>query len=198
MTAVAAGAPADRATGQRMSLLLLAGFAVALGLRVLVGGHQVRTSPAAGLVFAACLAALCAGAGVRLGPATRPVIAGLVGAAVLCVPSVLGRLAGAQPHRPAGLYLSWALVVTVVAVAEEMFLRGALFDAVSRWSGPTAAALVGAICFAALHVPLYGWRAVPLDLAVGGWLAALRIYTGSPTAPAIAHVTADLAGWWLR
>ena len=56
---------------------------------------------------------------------------------------------------------------------------------------------MAAIAFAALHVPLYGWHAVPLDFAVGLVLGATRLLAGTWTAPAIAHVGADLAGWWL-
>jgi membrane protease YdiL (CAAX protease family) len=192
--------------GQRVSgsadrsavLLLLAGFAVAVAVRVVVGGAAVADSPPAGLAFAGCLLALAAVAGVRLRLGPRSVLIGICGAAVLCVPVGLALLAGAPSHRPAAAFLPWALVVTVVAAAEEAFLRGAMFDAVTRWRGPAAAVVVGAACFALLHVPLYGWHVVPLDLAVGGWLGALRHYTGSPTAPLVAHVAADLAGWWLR
>jgi hypothetical protein len=48
-----------------------------------------------------------------------------------------------------------------------------------------------------MHVPLYGWHVVPLDLGVGLWLAGLRLATGGIAAPAIAHTIADLATWWL-
>jgi hypothetical protein len=46
-------------------------------------------------------------------------------------------------------------------------------------------------------VPLYGWGAVPLDLAVGVWLGGLRLVTGGWAAPAVAHTFADLAAGWL-
>jgi hypothetical protein len=73
-----------------------------------------------------------------------------------------------------------------------------LFDAVQRRSGSDAAAVVvAAIAFAALHVPLYGWHVVPLDLAVGLVLGATRLVAGTWTAAGVAHVGADLAGWWL-
>ena len=55
-----------------------------------------------------------------------------------------------------------------------------------------------AMAFALLHVPVYGWHVLPLDLAVGCGLGALRLLTGGVTAPAVAHVGADLAGWWLQ
>jgi membrane protease YdiL (CAAX protease family) len=72
-----------------------------------------------------------------------------------------------------------------------------LYDAVARDHGIDAAVVIGAIAFAALHVPLYGWHVVPLDLAVGLVLGALRVWTGTWTAPALAHAGADLIGWWL-
>ena len=53
------------------------------------------------------------------------------------------------------------------------------------------------VVFALLHVPLYGWHVVPLDLGVGLWLAGLRLISGGVAAPAVAHVVADLATWWL-
>lgn len=92
----------------------------------------------------------------------------------------------------------WAAVVVVVAVAEEGFLRGALRDSLYGWLGVNRSILVTSACFGLLHVPLYGWVALPLDLAVGIILGLLREATGSPAAPAVAHVTADLVAWWLR
>jgi membrane protease YdiL (CAAX protease family) len=168
--------------------LLLAGFALALGLRVAVGGVAVADSAAAGLTFAGCLLVLSLAAGVRLRLSVRAAVVGVL----------VAHRSGTRTHRPGAAFVPWALVVTVVAGAEEVFLRGALFDALLRWRGTAAAIVVGAVLFALLHVPLYGWQVVPLDLAVGVWLGALRRYAGSPTAPLVAHVAADLASWWLR
>ena len=75
--------------------------------------------------------------------------------------------------------------------------QGERVDAVQRRHNADAAVIVGAIAFAALHVPLYGWHVVPLDFAVGLVLGATRLVAGTWTAPAIAHVGADFAGWWL-
>ncbi len=178
---------------------LLAGFAAAVGLRVAVGGPSVATSTAAGWTFAAALVilALAGRAGLRL---TVPaIIAGTVAAGVLLAPVLVRRLllvpAG---HRPAGGFLAWAAVVAVVAMAEEAFLRGALFDALSDRHGSVAALIVTSACFAALHIPLYGWPSIVLNTAVGLCLGVLRLWTGTWTAPAIAHIGADLAAWWLR
>jgi membrane protease YdiL (CAAX protease family) len=178
------------------SLLLVVGFGVAVALRVVVGGMGPAQSPTAGLLFAALLLAMSMAAGTRVSVSCRAVIAGTAGAAVLCVPISLLRL-GLPLHDTSG-FAAWALVVTVVATAEEVFLRGALYDAVRDASGATSAVLIGAVAFAALHVPLYGWRVVPLDLAVGVLLGELRRATGTAAAPAVTHVGADLAAWFLR
>ena len=193
-------APNPPATDRRGLTLaaLLVGFGGAVWLRVEVGGAQVAQSAPAGLLFAAALLVLACAAGVKLSFSSRTLGVGLAGAAVLCLPAGLARLAVGGTHQPAGSFVHWALAVTVVATAEELFLRGALFDAVTKSSRrPEVAIVVTAVCFAGLHVPLYGWRAVPLDLAVGCWLGVLRLMADSPLAPATAHVLADLAGWWL-
>ena len=106
-------------------------------------------------------------------------------------------LLGTSATRGTTSYAGWAFATAIVATTEEAFLRGALFDAVSRWRGPDLAVVVTAVAFAALHVPLYGWHVLPLDVAVGIGLGGLRLAAGTWTAPAVAHVGADLAGWWL-
>jgi membrane protease YdiL (CAAX protease family) len=173
------------------------GFAIAVWLRVEIGGVGVATSAPAGLTFAATLVLLTLVSGTSLRLNRRAIAWGVGGAAVLLLPPFLMHLS--QPsHTPGGSFLSWALTVTVVATAEEAFLRGALFDAITHRHGPTMAVAVTSVCFAALHIPLYGWHAAPLDLAVGLWLGALRRTTDTWTAPAISHTLADLAAWWIR
>jgi membrane protease YdiL (CAAX protease family) len=164
-------------------------------VRVAVAGQAGAASIRAGLVFAAILtvAAVVSRVGVAVTP--RAVALGLAGVALLVLPVLLTHDIGAA--RPGGGYATWAIATTAVATAEEAFLRGALYDAVRRARGVDAAVVVGALAFAALHVPLYGWKALPLDFAVGLVLGALRVITGTWTAPAIAHVGADLVGWWL-
>ena len=60
-----------------------------------------------------------------------------------------------------------------------------------------ASLLSSYLAFALLHVPLYGWHVVPLDLGVGLAFAGLRLTTRGIAAPAAAHAIADLATWWL-
>jgi membrane protease YdiL (CAAX protease family) len=175
--------------------LLVTGFVVALLLRVAVGGADVARSATAGLVFAGLLLAATAAARTRVPVTAQAVGYGAAGVVVLCVPVLL--VWTPRVVTTAG-FARWAAVVAVVAVAEELFLRGALYDALAEAAGADAAIAAGAVAFALLHVPLYGWHVVPLDLAVGVGLGELRRVAGTPAAPAVTHVGADLAAWFLR
>jgi membrane protease YdiL (CAAX protease family) len=178
--------------------LLAAAFAGALAVRVAVAGSAGAASVGAGLVFAALLVAASAGRCPAPRLDARSVAIGLAGAAVLLLPVVaLAAGRGVTPPGGGTAYAGWAAATAVVATAEEAFLRGALFGALQRWRGTDVAVVGAAVAFALLHVPLYGWHVLPLDLAVGLGLGALRVVAGSWTAPAVAHVGADLAGWWL-
>jgi membrane protease YdiL (CAAX protease family) len=174
--------------------LLLSALGAAVVVRVAVAGPDGAGSLRAGLAFAGCLAVL--GLVGRAGAvvSSRALVLGAAGAVLLGLPAVATR--GIADVHPAGQFLTWAAATTLVAVTEEAVLRGALFDALDRWRGPDVAVVGAAIAFALLHVPLYGWYVVPLDLAVGLLLGALRLLTGTWTAPAVAHTGADLIGWW--
>ena len=176
-------------------LALMAAFAAAVVVRVAVAGPAGAESLPAGLLFAAILFALAAVAKVRWHLSVHAARLGVVGVVVLVLPVLVTH--GVGGHFGASSYVSWAPATVVVATAEEAFLRGALYDAVARARGVDAAVVIGAVAFAALHVPLYGWHVLPLDLAVGLLLGALRVVSGTWTAPAIAHAGADLVGWWL-
>jgi membrane protease YdiL (CAAX protease family) len=130
---------------------------------------------------------------LAIGAAAGLALVGVVvaGAAISGRPLVPGLL------RPAAPFLSWAAITIVVASAEELLLRGRAFDAIGRAGGTLAAVLITTVVFALMHVPLYGWQVVPLDLAVGLGFAGLRLATRGVAAPAAAHTVADLATWWL-
>ncbi len=179
---------------------LLVVLGVSLALRLLVAGAAGAASELGAALFAVLLVGAAAAAGWRpdrlrpSGPAW-----GVLGAVGLVAGPVLLRLAGPRPalHLAAASFPLWAVVVTGVALGEELLLRGALFAAIDEAVGVKAALVVTTVVFALVHVPLYGMHAVPLDLAVGLWLGGLRVVSGGVTAPATAHVVADLAGWWL-
>jgi membrane protease YdiL (CAAX protease family) len=174
---------------------LLVAFAGAVAVRVALAGPAGARSLRGSLAFAAVLGCLAVASGVRWSMSWRALAIGVGIGAVLVVPAVMHVGVGAS--LPAEDFPSWAALTVVVAGAEEAFLRGALFDAVQQRAGANAAVVVAAVAFAALHVPLYGWHVVPLDLTVGLVLGATRLVAGTWTAPAVAHVGADLVGWWL-
>jgi membrane protease YdiL (CAAX protease family) len=193
--------PAGRSHAQPSSAsevaLLALTFSGAVFVRVGLAGPSGAASISAGLVFAGLLVAVSVGRCAPPRVDVRSIGLGLAGAAVLLLPVVvLGHGRTATSSGAGTAYLSWAAATAVVATAEEAFLRGALFDALRRWRGTDVAVVGAAVAFAALHVPLYGWHVLPLDLAVGLGLGALRVAAGTWTAPAVAHVGADLVGWW--
>lgn len=194
-------APAIRRVEGVRAVVLLGGLAAAMTLRVLLAGELGASSLPAGAVFAAVLLGLCACAGLRPAPGglAAAALIGGAGALVLSAIPVWLRLRSGVtlPIPSAALFVPWALTVSLIAVSEELLLRGVLYDALARAGGQPAAVLLGAVAFALLHVPLYGWGVVPLDLGVGIWLGCLRAASGRVAAPALAHTLADLATWWL-
>jgi membrane protease YdiL (CAAX protease family) len=176
----------------------MTGLGLAVAVRVSVAGLDGSRSVPAGLVFAAALGCVALACGMQ-----RPSLGwrhwawGTAAAALLCAPAALHRLTQRGLAVPDG-FVVFACVVTLVAVGEEALLRGAMYEAIRDCWGIDAAIGVTTAAFALLHVPVYGWHVVPLDLAAGLVLGTLRQQTGSVTAPATAHVAADLAGWWLR
>jgi membrane protease YdiL (CAAX protease family) len=181
------------------ALWLGAGLAAASLARAALNGHAPFSAFAAGAAFGTALVAMAVVAGWRPArPAIGSLLVGVLGGLVLVAlprlaDPLMPALIGMRPEPLAG----WVLVTTVVVVGEEALLRGALFGALERSAGPVAAVAVTSLAFALMHVPLYGWQVVPLDLAVGVWLAGLRLATGGVAAPAVAHGIADLSTWWI-
>ncbi len=196
MTAVARSGPRQDAT---TALLLGAGLAVAALARAAFNGHSASTAFVAGAAFGAALVSMAVVAGWRPArPRIGSLLFGLLGGLVLValprlVDPLMPAIIGMRPEPFAG----WVLVTAVVVAGEEAILRGALFGALERSTGPVAAVAVSSLAFALMHVPLYGWQVVPLDLGVGVWLAGLRLATGGVAAPALAHGIADFSTWWI-
>jgi membrane protease YdiL (CAAX protease family) len=202
-----AGAPATtiRRSGEpsvRAALIILL-LAAVVGARWAVTVRAVADGVLVGAAFGALLIAAALASGWR--PSARrgavPVgslLVGLAAGLALVVLALAARWPGPWvAFDPAGSFAPWAAVTVLVAVAEEAILRGALFGAVEESGGVVPALLVTSAVFALLHVPLYGWHVVPLDIGVGLFLGGLRVLTGGITAPATAHAVADLATWWM-
>jgi membrane protease YdiL (CAAX protease family) len=189
--------------------------AIVLGLGGIVGARLLAVRAGldpllAGAAFGGALGALAlAFAAPRARrprpPATaivKPLVVGAsVGLALVAVavvgPAIGGAMVVPGLGRPAAPFVPWVLITLFVAAAEEGVLRGALFDRLERVGGLASAVVLTTLAFAFMHVPLYGWHVVPLDLAVGLVLAGLRIWTRGLAAPVAAHAVADLATWWL-
>jgi len=177
----------------------LAALGVSVAIRVRVAGQAGSQSPTAGLIFAILLVIVVAAFGMPAIRLDRRQLAwGVAGAVTLCAPAAVAAATDDRVALPLNGFLLWSFVVMAVAIAEELLLRGALFEAVQRWHGETAAIVLTTVDFAALHVPIYGAHVLPIDLAAGLVLGMVRSASGSVTAPAITHTVTDLATWWLR
>jgi membrane protease YdiL (CAAX protease family) len=221
MTAAArAGGVAASTIGR--PLLLATSLAGLVGARWAATLEGSAGGLAVGLAFGTALVALAVAGGMRVGRpgslsrSTPAVLAAgtlagvaLVGLALVGLADIGGPAgasiqlgAGYGPRLGPGAWLAagfgpWAAITVLVATAEELVLRGVLFDAVDRAAGGAIAVVVTSLAFALIHVPLYGWHVVPLDVGVGLILGGLRIVTRGVSAPAVAHAIADLATWWL-
>jgi membrane protease YdiL (CAAX protease family) len=102
----------------------------------------------------------------------------------------LGRAVVDVPVRPSGVAVAVALNA-LAAVAEEAFFRRYLYGLVVERYGPAVAVLVTAGAFALVHVTVWGWWVLPLDLAAGLVLSWQRAATGRWSVPAATHVVAN-------
>lgn len=198
--------PVARSERAGTSIVLAALVAAAVGGRWVLQVHQPGAGLATGLVFGGALVAIALVGG------WRPLLGGGARAAARLPLAVgLGFLAGlalvalalaTRPDvgpslRPVVAFAPWVGVTILVASAEELVLRGILFTGLQRLGGPIAALLLTSLAFGLLHVPFYGWESLPLDAGVGLVFGGLRLVTRGVLAPAVAHVVADLATWWL-
>ena len=102
----------------------------------------------------------------------------------------LGRAVVDVPVRPSGLAVAIGLNA-LAAVAEEAFFRRYLYGLVIERYGPAVAVAVTAGAFALVHVTVWGWWVLPLDLAAGLVLSWQRAATGRWSVPAATHVLAN-------
>lgn len=187
-----------RTAGPGRAPALVAAVGCAAVARVLIGGTAPAGSVPAAVAFAAVLAAAAVLGGARLGRISgRGVGLGVAGGAALVAMSLLGVTVVIGGRAAASTLSWWVPLVTLVAAVEELVFRGVLFEAVRGRRGDVVAIAVTALLFAAVHLPLYGAPAFPIDLCVGVFLGCLRVGSGGVTAPLLAHVLADVATGWV-
>jgi membrane protease YdiL (CAAX protease family) len=193
------GPAVDAPRSGRRAAWLLAGLAAATLARAAANGQSTTTALAAGSGFGIALLVTAILAGWRPPwPRGRSLVIGAVGGVVLlALPLLLHPAAASAIGMRPGPLPAWVVVTILVATAEEVLLRAALFDAIGQRYGASGAVVVSSLAFALMHVPLYGWTVVPLDIAAGVWLCGLRLASRGVGAPAVAHALADLATWWL-
>lgn len=123
----------------------------------------------------------------------RPALVLAIGLAAIAVALVAG--GGAPVRSPLA---AWSLPLALLAaVAEEALFRRAAYGALER-HGAAVAVGVTALAFALIHVPLYGWAVLPVDLGAGLLLAWQRWASGTWTVPAATHAAANFVMTVLR
>jgi membrane protease YdiL (CAAX protease family) len=193
------GAPSGRVadrrgTGPWVSTAPWAWVVVAAGLLFLLARPALGASAlAAPLLALGYLSLLVAALGLRghaasqLAPAPLgwkvPLLLGLVGVAGAAV--VAGPVAD---RRVGGVAVGLALGA---AVAEEALFRRVLYDRLLRF-GIVVAVVGSAGVFAVVHLPAYGWAAMPVDLGAALLLSWQRYASGRWTVPAVTHAVANL------
>lgn len=135
-----------------------------------------------GAVLAASLLAPVAPDRARLHPVA---VLGL-GLAAVGLAAVLGGRPAAAPLGATALPLA-----LFAAVAEEALFRRAAYGWLER-HGVALAVVGSALLFAAIHVPLYGAAAFPVDVGAGLLLSWQRWASGTWTVPAATHAAANL------
>jgi membrane protease YdiL (CAAX protease family) len=190
---VSAAAPSARPHLQvGLALPVLAAIAMLLlRLRILDASDETRIA----LLTAVFVAILVMSLLVPVAPAVaraRPWIVTVVGLAGVGVAALV---AGRPIPAPLG---AWALPLAVLAaVAEEALFRRAAYGWLERF-GPAVAVVGSALLFAAVHLPLYGGAALPVDLGAGLLFSWQRWASGTWTVPAGTHAVANVLAVGLR
>jgi membrane protease YdiL (CAAX protease family) len=103
----------------------------------------------------------------------------------------VGRLLAVGTLPPAPLVVGSLALNALAAVAEEAFFRRFAYGLAAGW-GPVVAVGASAAVFAAVHVTVWGWAVLPLDLAAGLVLGWQRWASGRWSVPAVTHVAANV------
>ncbi len=119
------------------------------------------------------------------GPASQWITVTLAGTGMLAATLAMGDV---LPPIATPLTVGGAVLA---GIAEEAFFRRFLYGWLERW-GAAAAVVGAALAFGLIHVPVYGWAVLPLDIAAGLVLGWQRWATGSWIAPALTHSAANL------
>jgi len=189
-----AATPVARARSARaFDYTAVAGAAVgcgALAARPALLAVAARPAVMLGVLFAGLLVFAVAIPLPRDAPARQTTTSAALVTALGVTAFAAGRLA-VGGHAPTKVTLGVVLANTLAAVAEEAWFRRLCFGLLAP-AGPVFAVAGSTLLFAAVHVSIYGFWILPLDLAAGALLGWQRAVTGSWAAPAVTHVIANL------
>lgn len=116
----------------------------------------------------------------------RPALALAIGVVAIAAAAV------AAGHPLPTTFGPWAVPLSLLAaVAEEALFRRAAFGALEP-AGPWVAIGVTSLAFAAMHLPLYGVAAFPVDLGAGLLFGWQRWASGTWTTSAATHAATNL------
>lgn len=101
-----------------------------------------------------------------------------------------------SPRDPAALALSFAMIVILAPVTEELMFRGWIFGALRARLSAGATVLVTTFLFAIVHWDATGLYPIAV-LAPGFVLSLLRERTGSVKAAVMGHAIYNMIGWLL-
>jgi membrane protease YdiL (CAAX protease family) len=102
-----------------------------------------------------------------------------------------GRLLAAGSVPVAPFVVRSVALNSLAAVSEEAFFRRFAYG-LAAVRGPAVAVVASAAIFAAVHVTVWGWAVLPLDLAAGLVLGWQRWASGGWSVPAATHVAANV------
>jgi membrane protease YdiL (CAAX protease family) len=94
--------------------------------------------------------------------------------------------------------LSPVLFYLAVALGEEIWFRGLMFQGFSQWKGPVTAVICSVLVFGLFHVPLQGWHGVALALSMGLPFAVVRLRANNIIGLIFAHWLIDLVDSFFR
>jgi membrane protease YdiL (CAAX protease family) len=100
------------------------------------------------------------------------------------------------PFSPA--LLSPVLFYLAVALGEEIWFRGLMFQGFFQWKGPVTAVVCSVLVFGLFHVPLQGWYGVALALSMGLPFAVVRLRTNNIIGLIFVHWLIDLVDSFFR
>jgi len=134
------------------------------------------------------------GALAAIEPASRPRALGwLLAVGLGAAAFALVRVHSLAP--PLRMTMLGVAATVLAALAEELFFRRFVYARLVRFGAPVAIA-GSAVTFAVVHVPAYGARSLPIDVAAGLVFGWQRWSTATWTAPAVTHVVANLVQVW--